>query len=159
MGPRLFSRGNSGERSGRELARLASMGPRLFSRGNAQAARAPVLRRRGFNGAAAFQPRKCGVPWVHPAILYTLQWGRGFSAAEIGLHLNGDEALWDASMGPRLFSRGNEFFPARDFPIAARFNGAAAFPPRKFVAPDSQGTPETGFNGAAAFQPRKSRAS
>ena len=37
MGPRLFSRGNSGGRSHDQHSNDASMGPRLFSRGNVAA--------------------------------------------------------------------------------------------------------------------------
>ncbi len=156
MGPRLFSRGNGRLHHGRVPAGVASMGPRLFSRGNIgrgqtallirgmlqwgrgfSAAEMPsgsvsyALTRSRFNGAAAFQPRKCG-PFLAvsvtitqasmgprlfsrgnpgrsrtPSAAFRLQWGRGFSAAEIARARQLSAADDDASMGPRLFSRGN----------------------------------------------------
>ena len=107
------------------------MGPRPFSRGNAAQSPAASLSRRGFNGAAAFQPRKCLRPDARPGPpsrfngaaafqprkwLFTkgrkmaemqLQWGRGLSAAEIPYHHTSTTTCNIASMGPRPFSRGN----------------------------------------------------
>jgi len=84
-----------------------------------------------FNGAAAFQPRKSRITSPSSISAYPLQWSRGFSAAEMGRPLDG--LLWPsiASMEPRLFSRGNvRQLPAK-YLVGFRFNGAAAFQPRK----------------------------
>ena len=88
----------------------------------------------GFNGAAAIQPRKSELAAAFPFLQILLQWGRGYSAAEISQTsrpLYGPSMTWlqwgrgysaaemtirvadhgscycRASMGPRLFSRGN----------------------------------------------------
>ena len=89
MGPRLFSRGNFCSDGCRQQNIGASMGPRLFSRGNLENAKLLLKAAKGFNGAAAFQPRKL-----------------------LGREAPGEQPP-SASMGPRLFSRGN--FPWRDF--------------------------------------------
>ena len=109
---------------------LASMGPRSFNRGNA------------------------GVMMALPASDERLQWGRGLSTAEMGVH-----AL-------------------RRTPANSSFNGAAVFQPRKSSPAgaarsvgelqwgrglstaeiESWGRPRPqclSFNGAAVFQPRK----
>ena len=135
----------------------------------------------GFNGAAAFQPRKLRVSASSDRPRRGLQWGRGFSAAEITACGGGGALLGTgASMGPRLFSRGNMSGRVKSRLQTSRFNGAAAFQPRKyqrrprhrdrlraasmgprlFSRGNSSG-PVSGlrsgisFNGAAAFQPRK----
>ena len=206
MGPRLFSRGRRGFPACHGPADLASMGPRLFSRGRIihEVVLPPELPRR-FNGAAAFQPRKspcgttCGSNWrgfngaaaFQPRKLETaslsryrrgvLQWGRGFSAAEGPAGWIAGRGGHGASMGPRLFSRGSTGSPCGSPGRTARFNGAAAFQPRKEVASTCGLLPmelqwgrgfsaaevgrdvvgevaeDTSFNGAAAFQPRKAR--
>jgi len=58
-------------------------------------------------------------------------------------------------MGPRLFSRGNVAYPAGCVVNLIRFNGAAAFQPRKLPRSPPARRHRRGFNGAAAFQPRK----
>jgi len=118
MGPRPLSRGNSKRRPRRLSTKRTSMGPRPCSRGNDASGACCARRRRCFNGAAAFQPRKCvageaayvtlGVASMGPRLFgrgnitrviycepYTaqLQWGRGFSAAEIWRLAA--EMLWD----------------------------------------------------------------
>src|SRR3990172_564718 len=61
MGPRLFSRGKETCGTSPFLeAALASMGPRLFSRGKEMERYNERKDWIGFNGAAAFQPRKDG---------------------------------------------------------------------------------------------------
>jgi len=62
-----------------------------------------------------------------------------------------------ASMGPRRFSRGRLQSGHSTASPTTRFNGAAAFQPRK-LAPGVATRTMQGerFNGAAAFQPRKS---
>ncbi len=58
MGPRRFSRGNNRKTGQIRPFPDASMGPRRFSRGNYVSRYQRVSRCSGFNGAAAFQPRK-----------------------------------------------------------------------------------------------------
>src|SRR5579875_2372153 len=60
-------------------------------------------------------------------------------------------------MEPRPFSRGNWIVPEYKPTVSMRFNGAAAFQPRKLVAGEKIIPPVNCFNGAAAFQPRKQR--
>jgi len=108
-----------------------------------------------FNGATAFQPWKSArsrggrrlllrLQWGHGISAvevqpnpfprrggFTLQWGHGISAVEVGVGTGQAEGEYDASMGPRHFSRGS---------ISLSPKTAAAY---------------TGFNGATAFQPWK----
>ena len=181
MGPRLFSRGNICANNPGLIVARASMGPRLFSRGNASllsahrrrdallqwgrgfsAAETPPQTPKfgrpttSFNGAAAFQPRKQESQYTQRPRIESLQWGRGFSAAETWCHKMPYGYGEHASMGPRLFSRGNVADAPDHGSMTSCFNGAAAFQPRK-LASTLAGivTPPAGFNGAAAFQPRK----
>ena len=61
----------------------------------------------GFNGAAALQPRKSFHLQPERELDERLQWGRGSSAAEIEWPQYFLSVEGEASMGPRLFSRGN----------------------------------------------------
>jgi len=120
MGPRLFSRGNraSDQDLSQPGGRAASMGPRLFSRGNGKGHPAYQARVAGFNGATTFQPWKLLKPATRYYVrLWMLQWGHDFSAVEIFSDFQAHEAFC-ASMGPRLFSRGNTLhYLARDTTI------------------------------------------
>ncbi len=131
MGPRLFSRGDETPRPHRERRGPASMGPRLFSRGDDAVHGGTADRGRGFNGATAFQPWRLCQPVRIVTRSGQLQWGHGFSAVETltgccaarlgNARFNGATAFqpWrpaagvqlghhrSASMGPRLFSRGD----------------------------------------------------
>ena len=157
MGPRLFSRGRLRlPRSAMIAAAMASMGPRLFSRGRSRKFFFLRFHLESFNGAAAVQPRK--EPNFCPSLrpFGRLQWGRGCSAAEgacftrwrLRRHIDASMGprLFSrgrggfggrggvgrlASMGPRLFSRGRHFVPQLNVPNLKRFNGAAAVQPRK----------------------------
>ena len=60
-----------------------------------------------------------------------LQWGRGLSTAEMFRGGAGLVLISTASMGPRSFNRGNEIGAGRPRRLAAGFNGAAVFQPRK----------------------------
>ena len=109
MGPRLFRRGNTVQGALRRKDILASMGPRLFRRGNNR------------------------IPNPEPYEIAALQWGHVFSDVEIrdeetilpghSHSFNGATSFqtwksdlrfnlppWEnlASMGPRLFRRGND---------------------------------------------------
>ena len=86
-----------------------------------------------------------------------LQWGRGLSAAEMREGAPRPRAPGPASMGPRPFSRGNPCGEAKALPRATR----ASMGPRPFSRGNRQlhGVHARffyRFNGAAAFQPRKS---
>jgi len=131
MGPRLFSRGDHPTRwPWRHSDGLASMGPRLFSRGDqliAVGVAARLLLQWG-HGFSAVET----ITFTNSRIaIDELQWGHGFSAVETvaqcrharqdGEGFNGATAFqpWrpelcvrmleqePASMGPRLFSRGD----------------------------------------------------
>ncbi|CUQ67484.1 protein of unknown function [Candidatus Nitrospira inopinata] len=110
---------------------FASMGPRRFSRGNADRSVDTTAKTLGFNGAAAFQPRK-SLEGVDTLLFENpLQWGRGVSAAEIGSECAQKSVEARASMGPRRFSRGNGRTRQKNRNANRCFNGAAAFQPRK----------------------------
>ena len=135
MGPRLFSRGKL---SGRTVACCdmpASMGPRLFGRGNVRVRRPGVDDTawlqwgRGFSAAEMRQWPRLRAK----SAAAVLQWGRGFSAAEIG------------ELPTRRASSACQLQWGRGF-SAAEMRGAEL--------PIELAT--FGFNGAAAFQPRKS---
>ena len=181
MGPRLFSRGNSFVPSrgrytsaGLQWGRGFSAAETLISPFNNSSALCLLQWGRGFSAAETINGSS-GLCQING-----LQWGRGFSAAETAVGAVGRSLPQIASMGPRLFSRGN--FGQRRSGVSQkrRFNGAAAFQPRKrrgvgddgppqfglqwgrgFSAAETRcddGTldhPTPGFNGAAAFQPRK----
>ena len=131
MGPRLFNRGNVAVELTRIRERSASMGPRFFNRGN-QLATSSTLDGNG------------------------LQWGRGFSTAEIAVIDSGPRGQAPASMGPRFFNRGN----GSTATVARPSRVPASMGPRLFnrgnSLDDLHGSGSTkSFNGAAAFQPRK----
>ena len=186
-----------------ELIRPASMGPRLFSRGrglpqepaggclhrfNGAAALQPRkacginrfrTARHCFNGAAALQPRKEGLTaWLTPR-LGCFNGAAALQPRKVKRSEN-DHGARDASMGPRLFSRGRlkawnwacdivvlqwgrGSSAAEGAPPSPRvgikndhgFNGAAALQPRKGSISDRTCRPCSRFNGAAALQPRK----
>ncbi len=89
------------------------MGPRLFSRGNGLSIPPRNASKDGFNGAATLQSRKSPQDTPTPAATCRLQWGRDSSVAEIGCSNPALRRLV-ASMGPRLFSRGNMLHAAAD---------------------------------------------
>ena len=158
----------------------ASMGPRLFSRGETRCGLADTLTPllqwgRGFsaaesaihwprctvwtsfNGAAAFQPRR--VADVRPLQLVTPVASMGprlFSRGESNC-MNTHRIGIRASMGPRLFSRGEY-----NITNLLNWNFVASMGPRLFSRGEWSGptvsAPRNGcFNGAAAFQPRRAR--
>ena len=155
MGPPLFSGGNSRRRVLHIACEAASMGPPLFSGGNAlDAARIsaalPVLQwgRRcsaaemmisgvgGQNANVLQWGRRCSAAEMREEInsgmgqAIWLQWGRRCSAAEMLVSAIKQAPGMKASMGPPLFSGGNQF-SARILASSAGFNGAAAVQRRK----------------------------
>ena len=156
MGPRLFSRGNWAAAGFPLRSQVASMGPRLFSRGNGHRRDSHGDRRQGFNGAAAFQPRKWRSRGHRPRAFRASMGPRLFSRG------NGDRqgqvALGpSASMGPRLFSRGNHDPSAWHRGKLRMLQWGRGFSAAEIAASREPGAhAERRFNGAAAFQPRKS---
>ncbi len=111
---------------------IASMGPRLFSRGNAIGSEDIGRRSAGLQWGRGFSAAEIIRCTPSSSLPRWLQWGRGFSAAEIAEIDAETVRKKGASMGPRLFSRGNR--PSGTLHCAAStpsFNGAAAFQPRK----------------------------
>ena len=151
MGPRLFSRGNwmATPRVYPERIRLqwgrgfsaaetlqawasrqppasASMGPRLFSRGNVGLPDVFLPGKRGFNGAAAFQPRK--------------QLGKE-NVPMCPMRFNGA-----AAFQPRKQFIGSPYRSG-----VPGFNGAAAFQPRKRSRSSSWETPTAKLQWGRGF--------
>ena len=128
------------------------MGPRPFGRGDVW--HAPVQRvPRSFNGAAAFRPRRRFLggqrfPELH-ASMGPRPFGRGDAAVDELVEL-----VRDASMGPRPFGRGDRAVCAHRT-LSRRFNGAAAFRPRRRSLHGLHSLVADSFNGAAAFRPRR----
>jgi len=87
-----------------------------------------------FNGAAAFQPRKYKNFFSSIFENYLLQWSRSFSAAEIiDMALNprrSSRLQWSRSFSAAEILDGDVRRPDP----GQRFNGAAAFQPRKFLS-------------------------
>ena len=107
------------------------MGPRSFNRGNRPSRRCRRTAREGFNGAAVFQPRKLFI------LLSRFPHHQGFNGATASLpwkwqsnRVPGNRRL-HASMGPQSFNRGNGMGARACSSDRTRFNGAAAFQPRK----------------------------
>ena len=155
MGPRLFSRGEPARPPRPLQGRRASMGPRLFSRGEATWYRDSFFSVSALQWGRGFSAAESSIIVNDKGLQNLLQWGRGFSAAERRHRNAAGELGKTASMGPRLFSRGEDDTPAWSRPGEASFNGAAAFQPRRVVSGAAPTGEKSGFNGAAAFQPRR----
>ncbi len=156
----------------------ASMGPRMFIRGIARARRSPSseVRLQWGRGCSSAESDVCVETFWSMSQL--LQWGRGCSSAESRFDPD-TLAGCPASMGPRMFIRGNCCFPIPPTSRVSSFNGAADVHPRIGTRrgastderPASMGPrmfirgierPERyrcrldpGFNGAADVHPRK----
>jgi len=87
-------------------ADTASMGPRLFRRGDIQHDGTSQRRELSFNGATSFQTWRQNPQPPASQALSQLQWGHVFSDVETRSGANGRLAPC-ASMGPRLFRRGD----------------------------------------------------
>ena len=101
-----------------------------------------------FNGAAAFQPRRASFSSI-TLLAFWLQWGRGFSAAESTYTFFHFSMSKNASMGPRLFSRGELSMYRLPANIIYCFNGAAAFQPRR-----GRAVPRLPYDVVASMGPR-----
>ena len=106
---------------------LASMGPPLFSGGNGNRIHQNALDWTCFNGAAAFQRRKFDAAGLGGGHSRWLQWGRRFSAAEIGHEMSQQLHCFDASMGPPLFSGGNRHHGRAEHPLRRASMGPPLF--------------------------------
>ena len=177
MGPRIFIRGNGASSRRLRAVAQASMGPRIFIRGNSAGATdrsgGSWLQWGRGSSSAETKPRRRQSP---PA--RGLQWGRGSSSAETaqGRQMGAQPA--PASMGPRIFIRGNNpchRATARDAGLQwgrgsssaetwrrasliswrSGFNGAADLHPRKRIDVRQTRSPQRCFNGAADLHPRK----
>ena len=156
MGPRFFNRGNVLPRRGAATPLRPSMGPRFFNRGNMPALfdgdGNPIVLQWG-RGFSTAEITVCG---SMPSSIPALQWGRGFSTAEMCGLFSCCGFRSRPSMGPRFFNRGNiTEHGRRNAPIRPSMG------PRFFNrgnSPRASSIPcgATTFNGAAVFQPRKS---
>ena len=88
-----------------------------------------------FNGATTFQPWKLRVDVDNRRGPKLLQWGHDFSAVEIEKHIAPLQLDAIASMGPRLFSRGN-----RRKLCICKTNEQASMGPRLFSRGNFVGT-------------------
>ena len=159
------------------LTRRASMGPRIFIRGNhdGEAAREAGVWLQWGRGSSSAETCMNSPPRTVPG---RLQWGRGSSSAEtarcnsgpsIGACFNGAADLhprkparqpggrrsYAASMGPRIFIRGNSEAAA-----TPGVHSYASMGPRIFIrgnpgCPSGRSPDRPRFNGAADLHPRK----
>ena len=156
MGPRLFSRGNPSAIVTSPPAALALQWGRGFSaaetRTSRMAARISCL---CFNGAAAFQPRKHPkLSFRHDLPFRASMGPRLFSRGNRD-SMDGVENPRKASMGPRLFSRGNGIGGNVDCQRQGASMGPRLFSRGNTADQRSTSMNLACFNGAAAFQPRK----
>ena len=86
----------------------ASMGPRLFRRGNLLRVSVSRSTAISFNGATSFQTWKSHSAGDRFKAARELQWGHVFSDVEISATQPTGSTANEASMGPRLFRRGNQ---------------------------------------------------
>ena len=162
MGPRLFSRGNLDSAHEHAGQSQCFNGATTFQPWKCSSMLSwPASCRACFNGATTFQPWKCDCSARLSAQLRMLQWGHDFSAVEIiirsrwtcscedllqwghdfsAVEISGRWALQHArlvaSMGPRLFSRGNDRSSTSESgPQELSFNGATTFQPWKLMLP------------------------
>src|SRR5258707_364867 len=106
MGPRFFNRGNLVRRIPGSGCSPSFNGGAVFQ---PRKSFWPCTQRflvACFNGAAVFQPRKWELKNDAVRAWAKLQWGRGFSTAEIQRTAWVAFAGIVASMGPRFFNRG-----------------------------------------------------
>jgi len=105
-----------------------------------------------FNGATSFQTWKLKKCTTNSDLVVRLQWGHVFSDVET---FHGEERVYGirmASMGPRLFRRGNSTIPAADALPFPSFNGATSFQTWKHLTVELLIFVSLRFNGATSFQ-------
>ena len=156
MGPRMFIRGNIRPADvGADFRTAASMGPRMFIRGNGFSAsfNASSVSLQWGRGCSSAETAACVTDLT---VQNQLQWGRGCSSAETRVvsRSSGDRQV--ASMGPRMFIRGNTVGRQSLARYLPSFNGAADVHPRKRDHHYRVGLDcHRRFNGAADVHPRK----
>ena len=128
MGPRLFRRGNVGVGGSPFFSYVASMGPRLFRRGNPCCFRRKAPTRPCFNGSTSFQTWKFNAVSVRACEeRFSFNGSTSFQTWKCVIMFPVGHFITGASMGPRLFRRGN--VPAghsrRSSPRC--FNGSTSF--------------------------------
>ena len=153
MGPRLFRRGNQMRGSGPDGCGPRFNGATSFQTWKWSWGPPPnPSSASGFNGATSFQTWKsqCGPASI--MALAALQWGHVFSDVEMSRRGTRRSRGPCASMGPRLFRRGNT--RPRFFPSGSRrcFNGATSFQTWKWVRVERGELLMSRFNGATSFQ-------
>ena len=102
-----------------------------------------------FNGATSFQTWKLGISMTPSAGVASLQWGHVFSDVEIPDQRLRRLLLRVASMGPRLFRRGND-----DNPSHKRRTYPASMGPRLFRRGNLQFFDTIFFRHEASMGPR-----
>ncbi len=132
------------------------MGPRLGSRGKAQnlgQVAEFLLKLQWGRDLEVAESNACHKEARHND---RLQWGRDLEVAERGDATRPKEMSYcQASMGPRLGSRGKTQGPQRQISIPRCFNGAATWKSRKDELARIAGVDADGFNGAATWKSRK----
>ncbi len=108
MGPRLFRRGNDMQELKLTKIHNASMGPRLFRRGNCRGNNRKKKPRRCFNGATSFQTWKCPASASRSTPSPCFNGATSFQTWKSSFVISKASILTTASMGPRLFRRGND---------------------------------------------------
>ena len=133
------------------------MGPRLFSRGNKVGRKWFTVREGwlqwGRDSSVAEICLEMTVSWPR---FVKLQWGRDSSVAEMTYFVRVMVFSLRASMGPRLFSRGNRGLEGgqRQGPVVASM-GPRLFSRGNNQRPERPRLVPAGFNGAATLQSRK----
>ena len=135
----------------------ASMGPRLFRRGNGSPASCSFVRMPGFNGATPFQTWKQVVCYGDHIEELGFNGATPFQTWKPFLEGNVTRFVSRASMGPRLFRRGNPTQPESRRVHWRRFNGATPFQTWKHNRPSGLLLRRVSFNGATPFQTWKPR--
>ena len=142
-----------GAEARRVVSDIASMGPRLFRRGNTSKGSASSFPRSTLQWGHAFSGVETLPPDTGRAPIEPLQWGHAFSGVETQGHQPFHGRSDPASMGPRLFRRGNEVpgWIIQPFCCALQWGHAFSGVETLFYARLSWKKPK-GFNGATPFQ-------
>jgi len=136
-----------------ERRSLASMGPRLFRRGNADHIVQVFCQPLGFNGATSFQTWKREILPASDSAEDKLQWGHVFSDVETALLPAAAISPIAASMGPRLFRRGNARSFKKDSCSFGELQWGHVFSDVETnVGHGAEYNGDSSFNGATSFQ-------
>ena len=83
------------------------MGPRVFARGDERHVGDSPARDQGFNGATRVRAWRFAIRSSEVSGIKKLQWGHACSRVEIRMVLVSEVVRLQASMGPRVFARGD----------------------------------------------------